>query len=348
MAPTPAYRIALVIHEHLTPQPSTIQCQELPDAAWSKCQSLRRQLHLAHSREWRLAARRLDRDYRSQLQAFADQMARLTSGLAHGATAGIATARGVYEDILSLHAEFDDVAWSKLQGTLCVTTEDIVLEGVALGRFQIQLDWRELPATCFRVIALDPNPAASNEDVTHPHVEHDSLCVGDARLPIQRALEQGRIADFFQIINSVLLTYNSGSPYVSLADWNGVSCSDCGDSVDSDGRYTCEKCEHCLCESCYRYCEACSCYFCCECVARCEGCEEDVCHCCQQSCKSCRDTFCPGCLEENLCDNCQQESTEAAALPASERTAGDSVGARATNADIAIHADRLGKVAVPA
>ena len=138
-----------------------------------------------------------------------------------------------------------------------------------MGRFQIELDWRKLPdSTGFRVIAIDLNPAASNENTTHPHIEQESLCVGDARLPIQYSLQQGRIADFFLIVNNVLLTYNSGSPYVSLADWNGMSCSDCGDSVNSEDRYTCEKCDHTLCESFYRHCEACSSYFCCECVTR--------------------------------------------------------------------------------
>ena len=317
MAPTPAHRIALAIWEHLHRRRRVIPRTELPAAMWSKCHSLSRQLDLARSREWILAARRLESDLRSQLQTMTDQLSKLGEGLC-GVRQEVASVHDIYKDIVSLESEFEEVSWSCLQGTLSVTTEEIVLEGIALGRFQVELDWRELPTTWFRVIALDPNAATSNDNVTHPHVEAESLCMGDARLPIVQALEQGRIADFFSIVNSVLLTYNSGSPYVSLADWTGVTCSDCGDTIDAEDRYTCEKCEHSLCDSCYRHCEACSSYFCGDCVVRCESCDEDVCQHCQRTCKSCRDTFCPRCVEENVCDNCQQEPPtpeEGAAAP---------------------------------
>ena len=342
MAPTPAHRIALAIGEHLQRRPRAISGVELPAAIWSKCQTLNRQLEMARTRDWNLAACRLEQDLRSQLQMLSGQLSKLGESLCC-VRQDVASAHDIYKDIVSLESEFEDVTWSRLQGTFSVTTDEIVLDGIALGRFQIELDWRELPAAYFRVIALDPNPAASNDNVTHPHVEAESLCAGDARLPIQRALEQGRIADFFLIVNSVLLTYNSGSPYVSLADWTGVTCSDCGDSVDADDRYTCEKCEHSLCESCYRFCEACSSNFCGDCVMRCESCDEDVCQHCQCTCKSCRDTFCPRCVEENLCDNCQQEATP----PKEDSAAPENVPrTNGTQAEATLHTHGVEQVAV--
>ncbi len=350
MSPQQTFRLALAIHGHLQQQRSSIRSIELPESAWLTCQSMQRQLRRALAHDWQLAARRLDRDVNVQLQSLLEQMRQIVDDRATTVTKHVPTAHDIYQDILSLEAEFEAVTWSIRQGTLSVTTSDVVLENIDLGRFQIELDWRELPdSTSFRVIALDPNPADSNENVTHPHVESESLCVGDARLSIQYALEQGRIADFFLIVNNVLLTYNGGSPYVSLRDWHGVSCSDCGDSVSSDDRFTCGKCEDSLCESCYRLCESCSDNFCCTCVASCDGCDEDVCHGCQQSCSSCKSTFCPSCLEENVCDNCQQEANEeeaAAAQAMGNTSTRTSSGAGESHVEPEVHAHRLEQVAV--
>src|SRR5690606_20967014 len=105
-------------------------------------------------------------------------------------------------------------------GRLSVTTEPITLEGVYLGPFRIELDVDDLAAgECadYRVIALEPNPAASNCDVTHPHIQDEQLCEGEGRPLIRRALGEGRILDFFEFVASVLRAYNPESPYVSLS-----------------------------------------------------------------------------------------------------------------------------------
>ena len=349
MAPQQTYRLALAIHGHLQQQRSNIRTIELPESVWLTCQSLQRQLRRALAHDWQLAARRLDRDFNVQLRTLLDQMRQIVSDRMTTATKHMPTVRDIYQDILSLEAEFQSVSWSIRQRTMSVTTSDVILGGIDLGRFQIELDWRKLPdSTAFRVIALDPNPADSNESVTHPHVDSESLCVGNARMPIQHALEQGRIADFFLIVNSVLLTYNRGSPYVSLTDWQGVSCSACGDSVNSDDRYTCGKCEDFLCESCYRCCEPCSGHFCCACVASCDACDEDVCQSCQQNCKSCNSMFCPNCLEENLCDNCQQEAyeKESTAQTIGNSSTRTSSGGGESHVEPEVHAHRLEQAAV--
>ena len=311
MALHPAYRLALAIHDHLQQRRSYIRTIDLPEAAWFKCQFMQRQIRCALANNWQLAAERLDRDFRVQLKSLLEQIRQLVDESVITSQKAGPTAYDIYEEISSLESEFEEVSWCIRQGTLSVTTSEIVLKNIALGPFQIVLDWRsctEFP--CFRVIALDPNPADCREEVTHPHVENESLCMGDARLPIWYALEQGRFADFFLIVNNILQTYNSGSPYVALEDWHGVRCSDCGDSVNSEDRYTCEKCEDYVCDSCCRRCESCDSNFCSECVTRCEACDEDVCYYCQQSCSSCESTFCPRCLKENVCDNCEQNSNE--------------------------------------
>ena len=113
-----------------------------------------------------------------------------------------------------------------------VTTEEITLENVCLGAFCIQLHFERLArrrdASAFAIIAEDPNPPSGDSACTHPHVRDEALCAGDAAAPISHALADGRVGDAFQLINRVLHTYNSGSPYVSLSDWESRTCTDCG------------------------------------------------------------------------------------------------------------------------
>ena len=127
------------------------------------------------------------------------------------------------------------------------------------------------------MIAIDANPAGANDSVTHPHVQDEELCEGDGQQSIRKALEQGRLLDFFVIVANLLRTYNSGSPYISLSEWHGVECADCGYSVSADDRWICEKCETTLCEECNYNCFGCDRIYCNECVTRCENCEEYSC-----------------------------------------------------------------------
>ena len=106
----------------------------------------------------------------------------------------------------------------------------------------------------FLIEALDPHPATESEGVTHPHVRDEMLCTGEASSSISAALEAGRIADFFLIVRSVLTTYNPESPYVSLDNWNGEPCVDCGYYLNDDNRYFCEECEEHFCDECMSGC----------------------------------------------------------------------------------------------
>ncbi len=100
---------------------------------------------------------------------------------------------------------------------------------VYLGEFEIQLqlagqgeshDHEEL----YRIVAVDPHPATSDESVTHPHVRDECLCAGEAGAAICSALTSGRICDFFLLVRSVLKEYNPKSPFVPLDKWNGICC----------------------------------------------------------------------------------------------------------------------------
>jgi hypothetical protein len=177
---------------------------------------------------------------------------------------------------------------------LSARTDRIVLEDVDLGPFEIRLhvgrlDGRHADAGCFDCVALDPNPASSSEETTHPHVQSNSLCAGDAALPISQALRQGRVFDAFALVRSVLQTYNDASPYVALDSWSGSPCPDCGRSVDADDLF---------------YCEACGRDYCDGCVGRCDVCGESTCDGCLERDRVSRRDCCPSC--RHVCDACNR------------------------------------------
>ena len=224
------------------------------------------------------------------------------------------TTREVYEELRQVREEFGRLEYDNDEQTLSVFTEPIELEDVFLGDFEIRLLIPQLAemrnGNFLRVIALDPHPAATNECVTHPHVSDDCLCSGDAHVPIQTALANGRICDFFMLVGSVLKTYNPSSPYVSLSEWDGICCYDCGYVVSGDNIYYCEECENSFCDECMSYCHCCDnsmCQGCQGCLNSCQVCEESCCEDCLKTCSQCDESVCESCIENSLCPSCKEE-----------------------------------------
>lgn len=144
------------------------------------------------------------------------------------------------------------------------------------------------------------------DEITHPHVNDGELCAGDAAVPIERALSEGRISDAFILIRSVLTNYNSRSPYVRLDAWDGFTCSDCGESMNREESSFCHRCERDLCETCSSYCRSC---------------DETRCGSCLTACSNCGDYCCSSCLEEiatgeSLCGNCRSVCSNCPAVVA--------------------------------
>ena len=105
-------------------------------------------------------------------------------------------------------------------------TDPITLEGVYLGPFSIRLNVDLLEAgrtdaSAFQAVALDPHPASSSDTTTHPHVRDDYLCAGEASEPISAALREGRVADAFLLVRSVLTNYNRSSPFIAPCSFSG-------------------------------------------------------------------------------------------------------------------------------
>ena len=221
----------------------------------------------------------------------------------------------IFAELLQTEQEFGEIKFDSNEKTLSITTEPITLEDISFGAFEIKLFISQIcklyTDSPFRVIALEPNPAGGNDSVTHPHVSDEKLCEGDGHVSIRKAIEQGRLCDFFAMVVSILQNYNPDSPYVALSDWEGRSCYDCGCTISDDDIYYCERCDKDYCPQCSTYCRICDTTICLGCASECPGCNEPVCKDCEDACEECAEVYCKNCLnEEGLCPNCESERKE--------------------------------------
>jgi len=273
--------------------------RQAADDGWANCSlPLRRHLGLL---------------VRSVACAAADMTAQLQQPLVF-----VPDLRLLIDELQQVDEEFGGLEFELRKKYFSVATEPISLEDVYLGDFEIRLCWNRLhknaDSLCFEIVALDPHPANEKPGVTHPHVSDRTLCAGDAAVPIKHALEQGRIADAFCLVRSVLLNYNCHSPYVPLADWGGQFCFNCSCSLDGDDAFFCGGCNHDLCSDCADRCRSCGCTYCDECQERCPACSESCCPGCLTACAACQVRHCGDCLQSAdapdrlLCPRCLQAS----------------------------------------
>jgi hypothetical protein len=332
-------RLALAIHRLLASPSSPNRMIELPAGSWQRATDLVRQIRRAELQFWHLAAATLREDLRGALTRLQSQLIELERSLSTSPPSSYRERpTDIYRDLVSLENHFESMSFDVKFHHLSVTTEPITLEGHYLGLFEIRLDLRRLAAESpYRVIALDPHPAASREGVTHPHVSDEVPCEGDGRTAIRQALAQGRLLDFFQLVVSLLRTYNRESPFVELALWNGESCGDCGETVTAEYRYECQRCEDTVCSECQSTCGACEGSFCSSCICKCAICHDAYCGSCLSGCAACPRVVCSNCLDEHeRCPHCHEEKTS------------QSPDAAAETADPAVHTHGLGQTPLPA
>ena len=274
----------------------------------SRLPALSRKLEKATARRWDGAAHRLrEQLQRAQREAEAELGAldRALQWPGHQRP----TRRTLIEALQQIEDEFGGWRYDRRDAALCCTTEPIELEGIALGRFELRLRIDELPALPrqppYDVIALEPHPAASSPQVTHPHVADERLCEGEATPAIRSALGDGRLCEFFLLIRSVLTHYNAGSPYVPLEQWTGEPCAECGDVLDAEERGYCDRCDVLLCRECGECCAGCRHLYCPGCLLRCAHCDELICSDCVVRCVACGRHGCTECLsEDEPCTDC--------------------------------------------
>ncbi len=305
---------ALKIAQHKREQRSDIDHDAMSSlvARWQK---ITRQINHARRHEWHAALHTLTAELQFVLRNIQLDLNAARRALDYRDEPPLASMTDLLADLDQLEDEFGSWQFDSKTGTLSVTTESISLEQIELGPFAIRLDVGRLTHVDQRRIyfvdALEPNPAEGSSHVNHPHVSDSQLCEGDASAAIKSALEQGRIADFFMLVRSVLTTYNSGSPYVSLDRWHGgSSCHDCGNHVNDDDRCCCHRCDDEFCSNCTSCCEGCQNYFCASCMVTCPCCDECYCEGCMGVCTSCRASTCEGCLREETCTTCRERNQD--------------------------------------
>jgi hypothetical protein len=223
-----------------------------------------------------------------------------------------------YKELLALEREFGEVtvttehcgaSWELLQGTFTVTTKTPVIfddpnnssEQIDLGKFEIMfrspygLD-RSSSVLPPLARAITPNYPDNSDDITHPNVRDNSMCMGDAQTAFDNAISARRFSDAALLMNAVL--FNDGeieSPYRSLDTWNGTgkSCSDCGVTIYSeDGLFFCERCGDASCGDCILFCTVCDTCFCPYHVFNCL--HKDI-----KECDKAEDKMCGSCLNDH-------------------------------------------------
>ncbi len=270
-----------------------------------------RKLALALSRDWLAASEECCKSITRHLSQIPYCTSKLES-LMDRRHKEVPTLGTILDELKALREEFDDVAFNREENALCAITEPITLEDTYLGSFRIALYLDKLHEMVHRmpyyVIAIEPHPSAKDEAITHPHVSNEVLCEGDGAGAIRAALEEGRLCDFFVLVRGILTTYNPDSPYVSLADWDGVACYDCGYVMDDESSYSCSHCGNAVCDSCSRVCTNCGEIVCGECASHCEICDRSLCPpCAKTKCSECESICCESCITDGLCPDCKKE-----------------------------------------
>ena len=239
-----------------------------------RLQTLERQHMYCSVHRWGVASRTVSHRIAGELREL-----QYTLGVVHHAVPvapSPVTAASVYRDLLALDEEFSDLEIAHDLSSVAVNTEPVVLEGVALGRFRLIVDLSRigrgrLDGDTVTAEALEPNPAASNDEITHPHVQGGCICFGDGGPLLRAALAEGRLYDALVITRQVLGTYNEASPYVRLDQWTGRRCDECDDLANDDDLYGCQGCGTSMCGSCEAACADCESSYCRRCLTEDDG-----------------------------------------------------------------------------
>ncbi len=259
----------------------------------------------------------------------------------------------LYDELASLTHEFEEVEIDLRERRITVYTLPIMFDDIDLGPFEIRLNLREIgERAAYEVIAVDPQSSGSGH--SHPHVSGTTLCEGDGGRSLARALDEGRISEFFVIVRQILETYNADSAYERLDAWHGVSCAACGNTTSDDDRGTCEGCDCDLCGDCSRNCLSCGNTLCYDCAHSCEGCDNNHCRSCLKPCIDCHESFCEECLTDRRCASCLESTTtegdEDVEDASSESPDADSIESQPVGhpSEAAVQPDRVGEVALSA
>ena len=244
------------------------------------------------------------------------------------------TFKDILAELNAIEADFGKWQFDFQEKYLVITTDEITLENIDLGEFDIYLPIVADGHNKIKAIARDPNPAASNSDVTHPHVNKDIICLGDGKTAVWNSIKDGRFSDAFQLCVNILNTYSPSSPYIKLEEWGDsndmISCQNCDEECNEEEMCNCDTCRNYVCENCYAgNCSHRNCYnamciscvtMCCYCgerfcsehddLTKCDKCEEKFCKDCISSCDICDGWYCHQCQTLGECKECDKSFCE--------------------------------------
>ena len=296
-------RAAVKIHQHLAGPAQLPPLPPVPSLRWDNLSRLAQRFELVRAKGWYAAAQAVRRDVYYELRRLHSELEEYQEALPALVPQGtIASPSEIAADLAALCEEFDEATIDLEEKTISILTQPIRLEEVALGRFKIVLNWDQIgQKRAYEALAEDPNRPEYDDEVTHPHVRNGVLCEGDGAIAIKSALLQGRLLDFFLLVQNVLSTYNGASAYVAIERWHGATCADCGYELDSD-HGACERCEVALCGECSALCSICDRYLCADCLRECSSCNGSFCRSCLHDGPE-STLFCETCLERKNPDD---------------------------------------------
>lgn len=341
------WRLAERLAEKLSPKSSFPRFDTGPFRI-ARTEKMFEWFEVSQKRGWTAAQRYLRRQMSAQLTLFSRYLDSTLAALSREPSSREEPkVRLLYDELVAVEAEFEHFEFDLRSLSFQVVSPEICLRDIEFGRFEIILDGAQLPQLGLRVRALTPHGAASRNEVTHPHVLGEELCLGNADAPLKSAIQSGRLFDAFQIIQQTLATYNEESPYVSLDSWEGVTCYACGARSDADDADSCRFCQESVCNDCMDCCSRCSSSCCQSCLKTCGECDRCVCPGCLSECQSCFQSACRHCLTSGLCGRCHESIDDDQSLVAesSNELRDEQPSALAQPA---LQSDGLGETALPA
>src|SRR5690349_18256287 len=120
-------RLAITIQARLRSQNRRESALELPAHSWQCCCDLTRQIRRAQLRGWHRAASKLKRDLSCSLQSVQQQLTALKESMHAGNRSSVTSAGEVYNDLVAIEEEFEELDFDVGSARLSVTTSPIVL-----------------------------------------------------------------------------------------------------------------------------------------------------------------------------------------------------------------------------
>lgn len=182
--------------------------------------------------------------------------------------------------------------------SLSVVMGPYTINEIEFGEFRISLDKKvfgriDIDDAISLAYALTPKYPINDSIHTHPHVRGTSICLGRGHGLLQKATNENRITDCFEIVDSVLKTYNQNDPYCRIENWTRAVCQNCDYYYEEDEA---------------TYCEICGAFYCKNCIKQCCSNSQLICHNCRTLnfvCKYCGELMCVDCV--SVCDNCHSQ-----------------------------------------